>query len=266
MAAPSAPVRARFAAGYDALIIAMRASRLLLSACVGLLVVLGVFAAYGRSVHVDDWLRRVEPARAAAFSELRLVDPFASDRPADVERLDRKFGDHPRLTLLHTVPGGLFLAFALLQFSSRVRERWIIFHRWSGRVLIAAAVLTTVPTYYFGVMRPYGGPAEAVAIVVFAFVFIGSLSVAYVAIRRGNVARHREWMIRAFAVALGISTVRVVGLVFDLALTPAGLRPAVIFVLSVWTGWLITVSAAELWLWRTRLSARAAAVRLGAIN
>jgi len=189
----------------------VRAGRVLLSACVGFLVVLGVFAAYGRSIHVDDWLMRMEPPRADAFARLRLVDPFASDRPAEVERLDRKFGDHPRLALLHTVPGGLFLAFALLQFSTRVRRRWIGFHRWSGRLLIAAAFATTVPALFFGVLRPYGGSAEAVAIALFAALFLFSLGRGFVAIRRGDVTRHRAWMTRAFAIALGISTVRVVG-------------------------------------------------------
>jgi len=234
-----------------------------LSASVGFLVVLGVVAAYGRSVHMDDWLSRMEPFRADAFARLHVVDPFASDRPDEVERLDRKFGDHPRLTLLHTVPGGLFLAFALLQFSTRLRARWLNVHRWSGRLLIAVAFLATVPTYYFGVMRPYGGRWEAVAIVLFAIMFLGFLTVAYLAIRRGDVARHREWMIRAFAVALGISTVRVVGLVFDFVFTPAGLRPPMIFVLSIWSGWFITVGAAEVWLWRTRVPMRAPAMTIG---
>jgi hypothetical protein len=102
-----------------------------------------------------------------------------------------------------------------------------------------------------------------VAIVLFAIMFLGFLTVAYLAIRRGDVARHREWMIRAFAVALGISTVRVVGLVFDFVFTPAGLRPPVIFVLSIWSGWFITVGAAEVWLWRTRVPMRAPAMTIG---
>lgn len=79
-----------------------------------------------------------------------------------------------------------------------------------------------------------------------------SVSLAVVAIRRGQVARHREWMIRAFAVALGISTVRVVGTVFDVALTPAGVPPPEVFVLSLWTGWTLTLAAAEAWIRYTR--------------
>jgi hypothetical protein len=59
-------------------------------------------------------------------------------------------------------------------------------------------------------------------------------------------------MIRAFSIAIGISTVRVVSAIFDVAFTPAGLQPAVLFALSLWTGWAITLGAGELWIRYTR--------------
>ena len=59
-------------------------------------------------------------------------------------------------------------------------------------------------------------------------------------------------MIRAFAIALGISTVRVVALIFDLTLTPAGVRTPDVFVLSIWIGWLLTMAVAEAWIRYTR--------------
>jgi len=53
-------------------------------------------------------------------------------------------------------------------------------------------------------------------------------------------------------VAIGISTVRVVGAAVDIALTPAGFGPRALFVLSVWTGWALSVGAGELWIAYTR--------------
>ena len=82
--------------------------------------------------------------------------------------------------------------------------------------------------------------------------FLLALGWAFRAIRSGQVARHREWMIRAFAVAIGISSVRVCGAIVDLALTPAGFRPQELFVGSLWTGWAVTIYAAEIWIRRTR--------------
>jgi hypothetical protein len=59
-------------------------------------------------------------------------------------------------------------------------------------------------------------------------------------------------MIRVFAIAIAISTVRVVAGVLDVALTPAGFRPPDLFVVSLWTGWVITLGVAELWIRYTR--------------
>jgi hypothetical protein len=99
---------------------------------------------------------------------------------------------------------------------------------------------------------PFAGPPEAAAIALFGGLFLLALARGFVAIRRRDLATHREWMIRAFAIALGISTVRLLGAVFDLALTPAGVSPAGVFLVSIWLGWLVTLGAAELWIRRTR--------------
>ena len=81
-----------------------------------------------------------------------------------------------------------------------------------------------------------------------------ALARAVRAVRRGDVTRHREWMIRAYAVAIGISTTRVVGAALDLALSPVGFRPRGLFVLAIAAGWSLTVAAAELWIVGTRAS------------
>ena len=63
-------------------------------------------------------------------------------------------------------------------------------------------------------------------------------------------------MIRAFALMLGISTVRVVALILDLALTPLAYRAETIFVTSLWIGWLGTLAVAEIWLQRSARATR----------
>ena len=86
----------------------------------------------------------------------------------------------------------------------------------------------------------------------FGGLFLFTLSRAYLAIRRRQMARHREWMIRAFAIALGISAARVFGAAFDIALTPGGVSPQFVFVLALWVGWLTTLGIAEVWIRHTR--------------
>jgi uncharacterized membrane protein len=236
----------------------MKAERPVLGVTVVLLVTLGVAAAVNRGIFRTDAVKRAEPIRQRAIELFHLHDPLAAERPAELDRFDRPFAVHPGMTLLHVLPGGAFLTLALLQFSSRVRNRHIQLHRWTGRALLVTACAVASSALYFGLLMPYGGPAESVPIALFSALFLLALSRAFLAIRRHQVARHREWMIRAFAIALAISTVRVVAGAFDFLLTPAGVHPGPIFVLSIWTGWIVTVAAAELWIRRTRTDLRGA--------
>jgi len=219
---------------------------------VAFLALLGVLAAVGRGLFVADLVRRAEPARQQLLHALGRDEPQVVRRAAEVARFDGRFAAHPHVARLHVLAGGVLLAFAPFQFSSTVRRRYLGLHRWSGRILLLAAAGTALSGLYFGVLVPYAGWGETTAIVLIDGLFLTAVSRAFIAIRRHQVARHREWMIRAFAIGIGISTVRVVGGVLDVVLTPSGVPPQQIFVLSIWTGWALTLGAAELWIRRTR--------------
>jgi uncharacterized membrane protein len=216
------------------------------------LAAVGIGSALGRGVFRGDFATRADPLRQRVLTAFHREDPLESRRPEELDRFDGRYAANPVATLLHVLPGGVFLVLAPLQFSSRVRNRHIRFHRWSGRVLLLAGILTALAGFFFGLRMPYGGAGEASAIVLFGGLFVFAVGRAFVAIRSGRIALHREWMIRAFAIAIGISTVRVFGMAFDVLLTPAGIPPASVFVLSLWTGWTFTLAVAELWIRYTR--------------
>ncbi len=225
-----------------------------------ILVLIGVATAIARAVFLDDLVTHGERFRQQRLSALERSDPFWAKRREDVRRFDGRFAAHPLLTLLHVLPGGILLTLAPLQFSRRIRSRHIQFHRWSGRVLILTTFVVVLTGLYFGVLMPYGGPSEAIAAALFGGFCLAAVGRAFLAIRKRQVAVHREWMIRAFAIAIGISTIRVVGGAFDIVLTPAGYSSQEIFLLSFWSGWLLTLGAAELWIRYTRPRSRSAAV------
>ncbi len=162
---------------------------------------------------------------------------------------ERWFAAYPLLTFMHVIPGGLLLALAPLQFSSRIRDRYVRFHRWSGRVLIVAAFLVGLSGLLLASVFPYGGPAAAAAAFVAGAVFLIALSRAFAAIRRRDVPRHREWMIRMLALGLAIATIRVIGL-FVLAITGTSFQRSAGTIF--WIGWIITFTTAELWIRHTR--------------
>ncbi len=227
---------------------------------VAVLVAVGIVAAVGRAIFPSDLATRADPLRQQLLDALHRTDPFLPQRPGEIGRFDRRFAANPLATLMHVLPGGLFLILAPLQFSSRIRSRYIRFHRWSGRILVVTAVVTALAGLYFGLLMPYGGTGELTATLFFGGLFLVAVVRGFLAIRRRQVPRHREWMIRAFAIGIGISTVRIVSAALDFALTPAGIRPPDLFALSLWIGWGITLVAAELWIRYTRAYGRSLAL------
>jgi len=223
-----------------------------IQATVALLVAIGVAASFGRAVFVSDFATRAEPLRQRILHALDRDDAFGAERAVDLSIFDGRYGAHPLATVLHILPGGLFLLLAPLQFSSRARSRFIQFHRWSGRLLVLAAITAALTGLYFGLFMPFAASGESVLIALFGSLLLYCLLKAVVAVRAREVARHREWMIRAFALAIAVSSVRIVRAVLDLTLTPSGFGPRPMFVIAIWTGWVTTLAAAEIWIRYTR--------------
>lgn len=224
---------------------------------VGLCIVLGVVASIGRGYSVVEGLRSPGPqlssldrwsirGTAILAGEKRGTSGYR-DLEAQIRRFLAKFYVYPVATLLHVVPGAAFMILAPFQFSRHIRSRHIRFHRWSGRVIAALAVPIGVSGLFFGLLMPFSGAKEAAAIALFGAIFLFALARAVLAIRRGDVATHREWMIRMFSIAIGVSAVRLVGAVFLVVL---GRGPEAWFGESVWIGFGLTFGAAELWIRR----------------
>lgn len=165
--------------------------------------------------------------------------------------LDTGFGKHFALTLIHILPGTLFLVLAPLQFVPAIRQKHLQIHRWTGRLLVACGLIIGISALVMSYRISIGGPNETAATTLFAIVFLICLIKAFVHIRRKEVARHREWMIRAYGVGLGVATTRpIVGAFFAFR----RLTPHEFFGIAFWLGFTITFLAAEAWVDYTRHS------------
>jgi uncharacterized membrane protein YozB (DUF420 family) len=110
---------------------------------------------------------------------------------------ERRYALHPVLAYAHILPGVVYLLGAPFQLSRRFRERHFALHRRMGRILIPAGLIAGIFALVFGTLFPFGGLLEGSATVVFGSYFVTALVVAFLAIRSGDVTRHRRWMIRA---------------------------------------------------------------------
>ncbi|MGX5695464.1 DUF2306 domain-containing protein [Agromyces soli] len=108
----------------------------------------------------------------------------------------------------HIVAGGLALVLGPLQFWRGLRVRWPRVHRWIGRVgLVAIGVggvagLVIAPVNDAGLVGLFGFGALAV-------LWLTTGWLGYRAIRRRDVASHRAWMMRSFALTYAAVTLRV---------------------------------------------------------
>lgn len=217
-----------------------------------ILTFVGISASFLRATHIADLGARLEPVREAALRAFDVEEPDPSRRSASIASIDTKYASHSSAGLLHVFSGGILLALVPLQFSRRLRSASRKLHRWMGRLIVAAAWTAGAGGVFFGLFHPYAGAPERVVTGLLGGYFLLAISLAFARIRQGRVDEHREWMIRAVAGALGVSTVRIVMLPMDILLTPRGLGPEAIFVHALWSGWTLTLAAAELWIHRTR--------------
>ena len=108
---------------------------------------------------------------------------------------------------LHINGGTLAVLTGPFQFSSRIRQRNLALHRWTGRIFllgVGAGIVGTIGlslTSTFGWALVYGVRGLALAWLVTA-------GMGYYTILQGLVSLHREWMIRAYVVTFAFVTFR----------------------------------------------------------
>lgn len=164
-------------------------------------------------------------------------------------KLDAGFASQAALTFIHILPGALFLGLAPFQFSESFRRKHLRLHRRMGTLLVISALIIGVSALVMSFRMNIGGSNETAATTLFAIVFLFSLIKAYRYALQRNIVRHREWMIRAFGIGLGVATTRpIVGMFFAFR----RLTPHEFFGIAFWLGFTITFMAAEAWIDYTR--------------
>jgi len=110
--------------------------------------------------------------------------------------------------LPHGVAGALGLFLGASQFSDRIRQRYLNFHRIAGRIYIAGVAVCAPLGFYIQYIQ---GPMPfTAAAAVQAFNWILTTAIALYFVKTGNIQAHRQWMTRSFSVALVFLNVRVV--------------------------------------------------------
>jgi len=166
--------------------------------------------------------------------------------------LDDIFARHAVLTMIHIVPGLLFVTLGPLQFNATLRSRHLRWHRASGRVYLVSAYIIGVSALIMSFVVPaIGGLNQAAATSFFSIFFLFALSKALWHVLHREIALHREWMIRAFSIGLAVATIRpIVGIFF----ATSRLTPREFFGIAFWIGFVVHLIVAEAWIRQTAAS------------
>jgi uncharacterized membrane protein len=179
------------------------------------------------------------------------IVPASSALSASTPR-DAAFARYAPLTMLHILPGLIFIVLGPLQFVKTLRTRSPRLHRRVGRVVLASGLVTGVTALAMTMQMAIGGATERAATALFGVLFRFALARAFACIRRRQVVLHREWMIRAFSLGLAVATVRPIVGAFFATRNLTGLTPPEFFGIAFWLGFTMHLIAAEAWINHTR--------------
>ena len=160
--------------------------------------------------------------------------------PVDQVRRD----SHPWAVIGHIVGGSAMLMLGFWQFSPRLRRAAPALHRWTGRLLVlggagfalSGLLMNAVPTAQDDSLL-YNSTQNVVAVL-----FLVVLALGVTAARQRRMAAHRAWMIRAYAITLGVATQTVILLpVFLIGGEVKGLIPDLVVIAA----WVCNLAVAE---------------------
>ena len=108
------------------------------------------------------------------------------------------------LLIPHTLCGVIALLAGPVQFSSRLRQRHVKFHRVLGRSYVISVFIGALSGIALSAGRP-GMPGTCVQ----AAAWIVCSTAAFITARNRQIARHRRWMVRSYAVTFTFVSSRV---------------------------------------------------------
>jgi len=193
---------------------------------------------------------------AARLGDLASHGPVTAD--------NARFHAMPLPVVLHIVAALIYCFAGAFQFAPRFRRRHPRWHRASGWVLVPAGLTVAVSgvwmtlTYAF---PPPDGLAVKIERLIVGPAMFAAIVLAVLAVRARNIAAHRAWMIRAYALGQGAGTQALTQLPWILLIGPTG---AVSRAVLMGLAWAINVAFAEWIIRRHPMGAGAARKRRAA--
>jgi hypothetical protein len=122
---------------------------------------------------------------------------------------DDRFTGFPAALVAHIAGAAVFALVGAFQFVPGIRRRHRGWHRRAGRAVAVAGLMVAGSALWLTLFyepQPGTGSLLYVLRLVFSSAMAACLVLGFAAIRRRDIAAHRAWMIRGYALGLGAGT------------------------------------------------------------
>ncbi len=150
----------------------------------------------------------------------------------------------PISLFVHVVAGVAFGITGPMQFVRALRNRFGMLHRALGRIFVlSGAIIGLSGLSILMQVTSQRTPMVDIARGLFGVALLIALALAMAAIRNRDFLRHRAWVIRAYAIGMGLGTVALVFIPLYIVTgqPPIGPTSDILFVAS----WVLTIVIAE---------------------
>ena len=165
-----------------------------------------------------------------------------------------RFFAAPLPIVIHLLSATLFCVLGAFQFASEIRRHSPAWHRIAGRLLVPCGLLASLTGIWMTVTYPIDSGQQGALLfsarILFGSAMMLSLVLSLAAILRLDIALHRAWMIRAYAIGQGAGTQVLVFMPWMLMSgAPSGLLRDILMSIA----WVINLALAE-WIVRRQPS------------
>jgi uncharacterized membrane protein len=158
----------------------------------------------------------------------------------DPEQFTPYYWPRRQSLLLHIGGGFLALTTGLVQVLLGLTGRTRRAHRWLGRLYLAAVASAALSALYLVTTIPLS--AYSTGLLGLALCWLVTGSMGYRAVRRGDLAEHRAWMLRSYVVTFGFVSLRVIqNIIMGMGWADEDTSVAI----AAWLCWLVPLVIAE---------------------
>jgi hypothetical protein len=215
----------------------------------GVYTVLALLTLIGIAIVVRRTLNLI-PVLANGY---HLPKPASNPQLQALANLDDIFAHYPLLTLIHIIPGLVFILAGPFQFIKNISSKYPKWYFSTRRIFLISGFVVGITAFIMSIAMPsIGGFNQAAATILFSLLFLFFLFKTFQNIKQGNTILFREWMIRVYAIGLAIATIRPIIGIFFATSKLSGLTASEFFGTAFWIGFTIHLIIAEAWIYKTR--------------